>query len=34
MCALEKEFSNIDIYIKTLKKEDFFGGGILRIDEI
>ena len=28
MCALEKEFSNIDIYIKTLKKEDFFGGEV------
>jgi len=33
MCALEKEFSNIDIYIKTLKKEDFFGGVILRLNE-
>ena len=34
MCTLEKEFSNIDIYIQNVKKRRFFwGGGILRIDE-
>ena len=33
MCALEKEFSNINIYINVKKRRFFWGGGILRIDE-